>query len=192
KMVQEFDLRWIDFFKRRGVKPLRLVYEDFVEAYEATVQGVLRYIGVPVDGVAIVAPQLERQADPRSQEWAQRYLEGLARRQNAGSTGIIAACLDGSRTAASDVSLPSATHGQSGGLDDPEPAPDRRDLEWWGGVGRARGYLSERRRAAALRPEPFRLRHPDLPRRVSLPYAARLQPACPRASQQPQGWHLAA
>ena len=73
RLVREFDDYWLKFFRQHRVPALVLVYEDFVAAYEDTVRGVLRFLGVPETGAAIPAPGFERQADDRSLDWERRY-----------------------------------------------------------------------------------------------------------------------
>jgi hypothetical protein len=53
---------------------LRIVYEDFVAAFEETVADVMRFLEVdPMPGFQVPAPTLDRQADALSEEWALRY-----------------------------------------------------------------------------------------------------------------------
>lgn len=66
-----FDWNWWRFFKALGIRPHRVIYEDFVAAFEPTMAGVLEYLGFP--GQPIPAPRLKQQADDVSEEWIQRY-----------------------------------------------------------------------------------------------------------------------
>jgi LPS sulfotransferase NodH len=81
------EVAWQQFFDTCGVQPLELVYEEFVEAYEATTLQVLQYLQIPVpQGLTITAPRLRRQSDIQSEEWVQRYL-ALRAHQGAGASG---------------------------------------------------------------------------------------------------------
>jgi hypothetical protein len=55
----------------RGIRPLRIVYEDFAKHYGRTLKAVLLYLGV-ADRTIPPAP-LERQADALTEEWVRRY-----------------------------------------------------------------------------------------------------------------------
>jgi LPS sulfotransferase NodH len=70
---------WEAFVGRHAITPHRVVYEDFVEAQEQTVRGVLDAIGVdaPAD-LHLPPPALDRQADELSDEWVERYLAEVA------------------------------------------------------------------------------------------------------------------
>ncbi len=46
------------------------MYEEFVEAYEETVFGLLEEIGISVpEGFVVTEPKMKRQADETSEEW---------------------------------------------------------------------------------------------------------------------------
>ena len=63
------DAKWMAYFQTYRIAPLMLFYEDFVENYEGTVRGVLKYLGLRWEDVCIAPPKLERQADTKSAEW---------------------------------------------------------------------------------------------------------------------------
>ena len=66
---------WDAFFEHCQVRPHVVVYEDFVENYEETAFGVLRYIGVdPPEGVGFER-RMKRQTDDLNRVWAQRFSE---------------------------------------------------------------------------------------------------------------------
>jgi len=68
----DFDRQWESYFRRHRIGPLVLVYEEFVNAYAATIRAVLQFLGLPeID--AVPAPRLEQQADETSREWERRY-----------------------------------------------------------------------------------------------------------------------
>jgi LPS sulfotransferase NodH len=67
---------WDAFFTEWHIRPLTLVYEDFIEDYAGTVAQVLDYLEVRatyrLDDTAIT---LRRQADSLSEVWVQQYRE---------------------------------------------------------------------------------------------------------------------
>ena len=66
---------WEGMLERHGIEPYRIVYEDFVEAQDQTVRGVLDLLGVNVPGdLHLPPPVLDRQADELSDQWTERYL----------------------------------------------------------------------------------------------------------------------
>jgi LPS sulfotransferase NodH len=75
RMVNHFDARWEEYFREHRVKVLMMVYEHFVEHYELGVHSVLDFLGVERAGVTVKVPRLQRQADDRSLDWEQRFLE---------------------------------------------------------------------------------------------------------------------
>ena len=65
---------WETYFQGCGVHPLRLVYEELIEAFEETTIGVLKHLGIPLPTEIVVrAPRIVRQADAQSEEWVRRY-----------------------------------------------------------------------------------------------------------------------
>lgn len=88
-MTRHFRAQWTQFFASANVKPYRVLYEDLLAAPEATVEGILRYLGVTGTAAApLTAPPLpERQSDPRKAEWLARYRRerGLAGTARQGS-----------------------------------------------------------------------------------------------------------
>jgi trehalose 2-sulfotransferase len=74
--LTEFESNWRRHFKRMGVEPFEVAYEDLVESYESTVQAILRYLNLPISEAREVAPpRLRKQADEVTEEWVQRYQE---------------------------------------------------------------------------------------------------------------------
>ena len=70
------DAAWAEYFAAWQIKPLTIVYEDFIDDYAGTVAHILRYLEVSdpyvLDATAIT---LARQADSLSEAWVQRYRE---------------------------------------------------------------------------------------------------------------------
>lgn len=83
RRLADFETReeaWERWLASRGIEPLRIVYEAFAESYEPTVRAVLRHVGIPeADRVRIPPPPLERQADERTEQWVERFLQDAAR-----------------------------------------------------------------------------------------------------------------
>jgi LPS sulfotransferase NodH len=76
RRIDEHNEAWQDFFDGCGVEPLKVVYEELVEDYEATVFRLLEGIGMEVpEGFAVEAPGMKRQADDLSEEWVNLYSE---------------------------------------------------------------------------------------------------------------------
>ena len=72
---------WRRHFKRMGVVPFEIAYEDLVSAYDSTVRAILGFLDLPFSKDLIVAPpRLERQADETTEEWVDRYrrIKGLS------------------------------------------------------------------------------------------------------------------
>lgn len=67
--------RWAYYFASNGLPTLHLVYEQFIQAPQATVDAVARFMGV--EGPTPIDPSLPTavvQRDALSQEWRERYL----------------------------------------------------------------------------------------------------------------------
>lgn len=69
---------WEQYFVEQGIEPLRIVYEDFIADYEATIRRVLAYLDIPGHrSVAIPPPPIKKQADGINEEWLARYHHDL-------------------------------------------------------------------------------------------------------------------
>ena len=77
--VQEIVMQeasWQEFLSAAAIRPFVVVYEDFVDTIQETVEAILRFLGVPTSTTPSgVAPNMQRQADALSDEWVERYLE---------------------------------------------------------------------------------------------------------------------
>jgi trehalose 2-sulfotransferase len=73
--LQSGEEGWRAFFRRSGVQPLIVFYEDFAPAYEETLRSVLEFLKLPVDPVAKARTRHEKQADELSQRWVERFNE---------------------------------------------------------------------------------------------------------------------
>jgi trehalose 2-sulfotransferase len=76
--AREYDRRWKQYFAYHGLTTLQLFYEDFIDAYDATIRHVLDFLGIVHADLPKAKPSLRRMADGTSSEWEQRYREMLA------------------------------------------------------------------------------------------------------------------
>jgi LPS sulfotransferase NodH len=72
--VQE--VAWSSHFEENGIEPLTVVYEDFLAAYEETLDATLEFLGVPASERSAPALEMSRQSDSMSDEWVERYRRG--------------------------------------------------------------------------------------------------------------------
>lgn len=64
---------WEDWFAQTGIRPERLVYEDFSAEPEKTVRGLLNRLGIALPRGRDLAVPNRRMADAESRAWAARY-----------------------------------------------------------------------------------------------------------------------
>jgi LPS sulfotransferase NodH len=82
--IDEHNAAWQVYFERCGIEPLRVIYEEFVEAYEKNVLGLLNDIGLSVpEDFTVEEPKMKRQADETSEEWVNLYHEHKAAEENS-------------------------------------------------------------------------------------------------------------
>lgn len=77
--LQSGDDGWRAFFKRHGIEPLTIDYEELAADYVPTLRAVLDYLGLSAQCPTIAQTRHRRQADTLSERWAARYREMLAR-----------------------------------------------------------------------------------------------------------------
>ena len=66
---------WYTFFRRIGIDPFQVDYEELCRNYEATIRGVLDFLKISIPRGARIGPPLTvRQADEISQIWEERFL----------------------------------------------------------------------------------------------------------------------
>ena len=70
----DHDRRWHDLIERYRFPALEVTYEGFVADRAGTVDAILELIGVEHDPIELPPPQLQRQADERTEEWLVGYL----------------------------------------------------------------------------------------------------------------------
>jgi trehalose 2-sulfotransferase len=71
RRLEEDEAAWHRFFARHGCPVYEVSYDDLSAEPEGTAAAVLRALGLPAAGVP--APEMRRQGDARSAEWAERY-----------------------------------------------------------------------------------------------------------------------
>ncbi len=86
KEMARQDLEWERYFSDSQIQPLRIIYEDLMQDFEACMNGALDYLGLPLPAKADpVKPVLQRQSDEVNDEWTQRFQRDLARLESASS-----------------------------------------------------------------------------------------------------------
>jgi LPS sulfotransferase NodH len=72
--IHAHESAWRAYFRSCGVRPLTVIYEDFVERYGETIREILRYVGVGgATELEIAPPSRRQQSDELSEEWVDRY-----------------------------------------------------------------------------------------------------------------------
>lgn len=78
------EIGWQDFFKGCNATPLRIVYEDLIDNYEATIRRTLQFLELPHwDTIPIAPPRVKQQSDKTSEDWVANYLTFQKNRTNA-------------------------------------------------------------------------------------------------------------
>lgn len=63
-----------EYFSRRKIAPLTLIYEDYIQNYEASIQTIIDYLEIEYNPPLQIAPKFyEITADAHSEEWVQRF-----------------------------------------------------------------------------------------------------------------------
>jgi LPS sulfotransferase NodH len=70
--LTQFEAAWRRHFKRLGVVPFEVAYEDLADNYDAVAKDVLAHLDLSPH-VAVAAPRLQKQADEVTEEWVDRY-----------------------------------------------------------------------------------------------------------------------
>jgi trehalose 2-sulfotransferase len=74
--IDEHNAGWKKYFLKYGIRPIEIVYEDFVNDHSAATLRLLDRIGVPAPkDFNIAAPKMKRQSDSLSEEWIREYLQ---------------------------------------------------------------------------------------------------------------------
>ena len=77
--LHRWDSRWEDWFSATGREPIRVIYEEFVNARAATVGRVLDELGIDPPEPGERGP-MKRQADHLSRDWVTRFRDDDAAR----------------------------------------------------------------------------------------------------------------
>jgi len=83
--LEQNDLEIQQYFETFGIQPFKVVYEDFVDAFEETIQHILDFLHIPRPARLALGKELtlQKQANNQSEEWLQRYYQ---LKQQEGST----------------------------------------------------------------------------------------------------------
>ena len=66
---------WDDLFRRIGIKPFNVEYENLCRDYERTIRAVLNFLRIKLPAGARVGPPVTtRQADEISRMWEERFV----------------------------------------------------------------------------------------------------------------------
>jgi LPS sulfotransferase NodH len=71
--LHRWDARWEDWFHATGREPIRVIYEEFIDARAATVGRVLDSLGIDPPEPDHHKGPMTRQADDRSRDWVERF-----------------------------------------------------------------------------------------------------------------------
>jgi len=64
-----------EFFSAGNIIPLTVVYEDFIQDYEGSINTILNFLNLNSESVTIAPPYFTQLADELSEEWVQRFRE---------------------------------------------------------------------------------------------------------------------
>ena len=81
--VQSMDTGWRRFFQQHKIPALIVIYEDFVQSFAPTVRGVLKFLDIRYDDIAVPPPALQQLSDAESEEWERRFRDGPPRPRRA-------------------------------------------------------------------------------------------------------------
>jgi LPS sulfotransferase NodH len=69
------DRVWDDFFRRIGIKPCEVEYEQLCQRYESTIRAVLNFLRIKLPRGTLVGPPVtKRQSDELSRNWEERFV----------------------------------------------------------------------------------------------------------------------
>jgi trehalose 2-sulfotransferase len=86
-LILEGEAGWQAFFQVNKITPLRVVYEELVDSYEATALQILDYLEVTYpQNLVFGERRLKKQAAARNDEWADKYREMKQQVKDADST----------------------------------------------------------------------------------------------------------
>lgn len=73
-----------EYFSTYGIKPLTIVYEDYIQDIPGTVKRVLDFLEIEYDELKIAQPYYNKLADDGSEQWVQRYRADLQKGNEPG------------------------------------------------------------------------------------------------------------
>jgi LPS sulfotransferase NodH len=74
KCIEKDELGMQQYFAACGFQPFKVVYEDFVQAYEETALQILDYLHIPIPKDLVFAEKkMKKQANEQSEEWVKLY-----------------------------------------------------------------------------------------------------------------------
>lgn len=75
-LVVAYEANWNAYFERSGITPYEVVYEEMVEDPDATVRGVLEFLGIALPaGFTVPRSRVERLSDATTERWLEAYGE---------------------------------------------------------------------------------------------------------------------
>lgn len=77
KLILEGEAGWNSFFERNNITPMKVIYEELVDAYEETGLRILDFLGMsyPDDLAYGKDRRMKKQATKMNEEWAHKYRE---------------------------------------------------------------------------------------------------------------------
>ena len=75
--LEQNDVEIQQYFATYGIQPFKVVYEDFVDAFEETIWQILDFLHIPRPERLALGKEhtLQKQANEQSEEWLQRYYQ---------------------------------------------------------------------------------------------------------------------
>ena len=68
---------WETFFQQRGIKPLRIIYEDMVYSPEATLRAIFQFLQITLpEDFSMPVVKITRQADALTDLWLEKFMRG--------------------------------------------------------------------------------------------------------------------
>ncbi|MEO1108322.1 MAG: Stf0 family sulfotransferase [Pseudomonadota bacterium] len=77
--LESYDRGWDTWFRREGIRPVRIYYEDLSKAPVATLSLILRELGLDPRVVEGIAPDIRKMADATSRDWVEMFLSEQSR-----------------------------------------------------------------------------------------------------------------
>jgi LPS sulfotransferase NodH len=65
------------FYDHNQIRPLTIIYEDFVQNYAETITSILDYLDIPFKNLTVKPPYFEKMANHFSEKWVQRFRADL-------------------------------------------------------------------------------------------------------------------